>query len=99
MSFEDGQVDQASLVKNARDAEAAQAFGACRAQFDPVLFAAFGVDAQDANAVFGAEFFDAQDGVGGFTVKFGARGFAEYRFGATGAHFFGDGFEQGEAGG
>ncbi len=94
-----GRLIRRASLENTRDVEAAQFSCSRWAQFNPILFAAFGVDAQDANTILRTELFDAQNRVCGIAVKLGAGSFAENRFGSTGTNLFGDGFEQGKTGG
>src|SRR5579872_4338099 len=98
MAFEDGQIDQAGLVEDAWHTEATQLFRTLWSPFNPILLTALRVYAYNANAVGGAEFFDAQDGVSGFAIKLGTGRLTEHWLRATGAHLFRNGFEQGETG-
>ena len=99
MRFEHGQVNETGFLQETRDVQAAQTLRACGPQFNPILFAPLRVYTQDANAVFRAELLDPQDGIGGLAVELGAGCFTQHRLCSTGAHFFGNRFEQRETGG
>src|SRR5258706_13813094 len=98
MRFKHGQVNQPRLAQYTWDAEGAQALRAFGPQFNPILFASLRVYTQDTNAVFRAELLDPQDGIGGLAVELGAGCFTQHRLCSTGAHFFGNRFEQRETG-